>query len=254
MKSNNDIKYVIVIGITLFSVCFLLHILLNASRPSIVDIRNNAIAYSDGTAEIVVNDSFHGDYVVYNAKVNAISDGQYFAPSLAYRGGTWDRVVYTYSQKDYCENNIFYMDRDKKVARILNTDYCIGKTLDEHDIKYFFGTKNNEGEVMIGFYDSGKVFSKIIIPYGLGKPINSELVASNWELTKLIIPIGSCDKGGKDMKIFLWDVENKIIEDKTPLNFDCNIKGIRYEHSDDVFYIDRFNNINEMISTPLNRT
>ena len=53
------------------------------------------------------------------------------------------------------------------------------------------------------------------------------------------------------MKIFLWDVENKTIEDKTPLNFDCNIKEIRYEHSDDTFYIDRFNNINEITSIRL---
>jgi hypothetical protein len=139
------------------------------------------------------------------------------------------------------------MDRDKKVARIFNTDYCIGKTLDEHDLKYFFGTDNSTGEVVIGFYDSGKVFSKIIIPYGLDKPINGSFVASNWELTKIIIPIGNCDKGSRDLKIFLWDVENGTLEDKTPSNFDCSIKGIRYEHDDDTFYIDRFNNISEIL-------
>jgi hypothetical protein len=251
MKINNKAKYIIVIGILLFSTFFLLYILFNVSHLNIVDIKDNAVAYSDGTAEIVINDNFNGDYVVYSAKVNAVSDGQYFAPDLTYRGGTGDRIVYTYSQSDYCENNIFYMDRNKKVAKILNTNYCIEKTLDEHDIKYFFGTKSNESEVMIGFYNSGKVFSKIIIPYALGRPIDGASVASNWELTKLIVPVGNCDKGSKDMKIFLWDVENKTIEDKTPLNFDCSIKGISYEHSEDIFYIDRFNNMNEIISTRL---
>lgn len=202
MKINKDTKYIIVIGILVVSICSLLYILLNIQHPNIVDIRDNAVAYSDGTAEIAVNDNFHNDYVVYSAKVNAISDGQYSAPDLTYRGGTWDRIVYTYSQNDYCENNIFYMDRDNKIAKILNTDYCIGKTLDEHDIKYFFGTKNNEGEVIIGLYDSGKVSSKIIIPYALGRPISRRSMASNWELTKLIIPVGSCDKGGQGYEDF----------------------------------------------------
>lgn len=53
------------------------------------------------------------------------------------------------------------------------------------------------------------------------------------------------------MRIFLWDVKNKTIEDKTPLKFDCNIKEIRYDHGDDAFYIDRFNNINEITNIRL---
>jgi hypothetical protein len=248
-KNSKAIRYVVcVLGIILFSIYFLL----NFSDLKIVNIKENAVAYSDGSAEIVINDNFNGDYVVYSAKVDAIDDnGQYSAPDLVYRGGTWDRVVYTYSQSNYCENKIFFMDRDEKIAKILNTDYCIGKTLDEHDIKCFLATKYNKAEAVIGFYDSGETFSKINIPYAVDRPINTNLVASNWELTKLIIPVGSCDKGAKDMKIFLWDVENKIIEDKTPLNFDCDINKIIYNRSDNKFYIEMFDRKKEVVNISL---
>ena len=248
MKINYKLKLTVyIIGIILFLVVFLWSIFMNIFRPYIVDIKDNAVAYSDGTAEIAINDNFHGNYVVYSARVDAIYDGHYFAPNLIYRGGTWDRVVYTYAQDNYCEDKIFYMDRDQKSARVMNSDYCIEKTLDEHDIKCFFGTKNNLGEVVIGTYDNGAVISKIIIPYAIGRPINGSFVVSNWELTKLIVPVGNCDKGARDMKIFLWDVEAQIIEDKTPLNFNCNIEGIHYEHDRDIFYIKRANSIDEII-------
>lgn len=212
----------------------------------IVDIKKNSVAYSNGNAEIVVWDTFGGDYIVYGSKVKAILDGdQYLAPTLNYLGGTWDRVVYSYNSGKnnidmYCDHNIFYMDRDSRIARTSYSDFCVRKTLDEHDIKYFLGTKYT-GEVAIIGYSDLKTLATIKILYASPeKPIVSGMVASNWELTKLIIPVGTCDRGTTDatkIKLFLWDVKNDKLEDKTPANFNCDISKIRYERSDDKFHV-----------------
>lgn len=247
---NKTLAYSILIISVLILVIFVLSFLLYKKQlPKIVDIKEDTVAYSDGSAEIVVWDNFHGDYVVYNAKVEAILDiNQYLAPTLNYRGGTWDRVVYSYNGGEndldrYCDHNIFYMDRDNKVARTSYSDFCVRKTLDEHDIKYFLGTKySDEVEVAIIGYSDLEVLATITIPYASPeKPIRSEMTASNWELTKLIIPVGTCDKGTTEdtkMKLFLWDVENNNLEDVTPTDSGCGITKIRYEHGDDKFYID----------------
>jgi len=248
MQYKKYFKYIILVLILIIFV--LLFFLYKKQPPKIVDIKKKAIAYSDGSAEIVVWDNFHGDYVVYNSKIKALVDGeQYLAPDLKYRGGTWDRVVYSYNSSDdrYCDHNIFYMDRDIKTARTSHSDFCINKTLDEHDIKYFLGTKYNEGEVGIVAYSDLAVLSKIKIPYASDKSIWGEIIASNWELTKLIIPVGNCDKGAMDMKLFLWDVTNSTLEDKTPINFDCNINKIRYQHDDDKFYVDTYNKLEKYV-------
>jgi len=253
---NKKLLYPILIIFVLILIIFTLSFLLYKKQlPKIVDIKEKAVAYSDGSAGIVAWDNFNGNYTVYNAKVDALNDnGQYLAPDLKYRGGTWDRVVYSYNSSDNTPcGNIFYMDRDKKVARTLHSDFCIAKTLDEHDIKYFLGTKYT-GEIAIIAYSDLETLATIKIPYASSeKPIWGEMVASNWELTKIIIPVGTYDKGTTEdtkLRLFLWDVEAGTLEDKTPANFNCMEKiryGRSYNYDDDNFYIDCYNEMGKYI-------
>jgi len=252
LKNKILVYSILIISVLILLIFVLSFFLYKKQLPKIVDIKEDTVAYSDGSAEIVVWDNFNGDYIIYSSKVKALVDGdQYLAPDLKYRGGTSDRVVYSYNSSKnnkYCNHNIFYMDRDKKTAKTSSSDFCVAKTLDEHDIKYFLGTKYT-GEVAIIGYSDLEISATIKIPYASSeKPIWGEMVASNWELTKLIIPVGTCDKGTTDttkMRLFLWDVESGELEDKTPVDFDCGISRIRYGRSynydDDRFYIDTVN-------------
>lgn len=218
----------------------------------ISDIQTNAVAYTDGTAEISIADTVPDQILhYYRAIVPALenSDYHYFlAPILNGRGGDWHRQVYTFvGRDDACEQEIFYMDRIGKRVLLSHTPYCVLGTLDEHDVTKFIAVSPDSTNLAIGNYEDGTIVATHTIPDNLmigGVATNNSPNvnwghAANWEITKFVFAAGDCSMGmtpSTTPKVFLWDIAKGTIEDKTPPHFDCgNYEGVEYDHDTNTF-------------------
>lgn len=202
----------------------------------IVSIKENAVAFADGTAEIVVIDNVPDQIThIYRSKTKAIWNefyNQFIPPTLTMRGGVWQRMVYTFDPTGSgCDSEIFYMDRVNKKVKTFSTGiFCIRQTLDRDTTKFIAVAPNNE--MVIGSYEDGQ------FKYGdhLPAPIWNG-VTSNWENTKLAFPIGQCEiDSTSTQKIYTWDVDHGLKE-RTPKDFDCAAEfvSISYDHVTDQF-------------------
>jgi len=232
---------------------------LRPKQKVISSVVDNVVAYTDGTAEIIMNG--------YHTEIQAILDtqegesiyNQFVPPRLVYRGtplveGKYS--IYTYSDlvpsaMYYCQNHIFYqpLPSVKKAGRVFSlANYCVENTIDWRDVTHFLATSQDKAELLaVGTYRDGKILATVAIPNKLTYYCTSGFLSnecngavSNWEITRIVFPAGKCEfdrdysdtEQIKTLRIFEWDIEKRTIEDITPKGFDCNdYIGLSYNHS-----------------------
>lgn len=247
-----SIRFVVgvVVGII---VCVCLGIFLCMGIPSeekmVVAVGDHSVLYSDNTAEFVFRDNYNGALTVYRTPVEPILEDSYnaawYAPELRLPvidqlGGNWERVVFSVQDMDACIHDIVVADRLTHTTHTAHTDFCILKTLDEHDFTRFWATtdetRNEEGAriltVGIGDYLTGSIIASTTVEIPIWSDgeswigwydLDTRVVASDWELTKIVFAFtagpecgdyrGVCDTPAF---IYMYDLETGEVRDVTP--------------------------------------
>jgi hypothetical protein len=158
----------------------------------VIDTKLNAVAYANGTAELLVTDSVPNQNThIYRATVPAIGAAPWwYAPTLKTQGSAWQRAVYTFdnTESDTCDDDIFYIDRVKKTAKTIHIDSCIQGTLDEHDITHFLSTtyRDTFQTLTVGTYEDGAT----VASHDGAEHLSLQSWAFNWELNRAVLYFG----------------------------------------------------------------
>lgn len=221
------------------------------SKPkTILAARDNAVLYSDGTAEIIWNDDTpDGVMHRYTTMIPVVQNPgkQPILPMIQQTVGSWERIEFLSDDTEHqpCMRHIFYIDRVNKTSNYSSIDDCIVQTLDEHDFKYFLAMPFTDYKsIAVGTYADGKIIAKHEVPEG---GITSDFhnagmhnILPNWEVTKIAFIGNGCE--GRDvatLKVYLWDVVKNTIEDRTPAGLKCeNFRGLEYDHGSDTFSVE----------------
>jgi len=179
---------------------------------TVVDIKDGAVLYSDGSAEIIVRDwrnNFTDNFGwnTYRAPIKSISTpfihgqagGQWtiegiYLPIQSYEGDSKERTVILFDSKTpdnaevpECLDSIFYADRVGKTAHTVETDFCIRTTLNDLDFTHWFGfnntydggpyDENSEFKITFatGLYETGEILASttLLNYYDIGRQIGS---------------------------------------------------------------------------------
>jgi hypothetical protein len=216
----------------------------------ILAARDNAVLYSDGTAEIIWNDDTpDGVWHRYTTPISSIQDPTrgLSLPEIQQTVGSWERIEFLFDDQENrpCMRHIFYVDRVHKTSNLSTIDYCIVQTLDEHDFKYFLAMPFADYSSMeVGRYEDGKIIAKHAVPEGgiddYFHNAGTHNILPNWEVNKIAFIGNGCE--GPDagtLKVYLWDVEKNTIEDKTPVGLTCtSFNGLTYDHGSDTFSVE----------------
>lgn len=200
--------------------------------PKVIEARDGVVVYENGTAEIVMRDSFGEDmWRVYRSSVEPfyIPEGKqswgwgpegYRAPNLTYRGGNQDRVVFTYDSPekgDLCQQHVFYINRTVHTAHTAVSDLCIDSVLDIHDITHFLGSGIENSErgfiqhIGIGIFETGDVTASTTLPLGYSAVPG----ASDWEIRHYVF---FAVKGDRELEVFALyslDTTTQVLTDIT---------------------------------------
>ena len=221
---------------------------------TVVDVKDNALLYSDGSAEVVFRDDItdgwrhaikitdEGYGTTYRAPIlphvitEEGSGPYYILPDIIYIGASERNVVFTYaSEQGYCPNNIFYINRETKESRSITTDYCIGKALDGKDFTHWFGKKDNaEGyteDIVVGRYADGSIVAQAKIPRNYF--VDHGSAVANWELDMIVFSAwkrtNTDDTEGEcSTLIYSLNITNNEFRDITPEEFCSSQMRLRY--------------------------
>lgn len=211
---------------------------------TIIDVKDNAVLYSDGSADVVFRDDItdgwrraikitdEGYGTTYRAPISSYviteegSNPYYILPDINYIGASERNVVFTYAgEQGYCPNNIFYINREAKQSSNITTDYCIGKALDEKDFTHWFGKKDNaEGyteDIVVGRYADGSIVAQATIPRNYF--VAHDSAVANWELDMIVFSARKTTniEGECPTSIYSLNITNNELRDITPEEL-CN--------------------------------
>lgn len=217
-------------------------------QPVILTARDNAVLYSDGTAEIIWNDDTpDGVMHRYSTKIGSINDPNrgLSLPEIEQTVGSWERIEFIFDdEKDRpCMRHIFYIDRVHKTSNLSSIQNCIVQTLDEHDFKYFLAMSPDYQTMEVGTYTDGKIVARHAVPdEGIASDFHNagiHEVLPNWEVDKLAFISGGCEGyEQRGLRVYVWDLKNNLIEDRTPMGLTCqNFRGLEYDHGSDMFSV-----------------
>ncbi len=210
----------------------------------VVYATTNAVAYANGNAEFVLEDATPDNVSrIYRATVPAIGVAPWwYAPELHARGGSWERLVYTFmdTEGNSCDNSILYIDRTEKTADIVKVNQentCIQGVLDDHDVTHFIATKYGAPTqtISVGTFKNGAIVASHAGP----EQMALTKWAFNWELNKAALYFDqklacSLDEDCKTAPVvYLWDLTtgawtaakiptyaSQIADDGTALSYD----------------------------------
>ena len=222
---------------------------------TVVDVKDNAVLYSDGSAEVVFRDDITDgwrraikttdlDYgVTYRSPIlpHVITEEgsrpYYILPDINYIGASEKNVVFTYaSEQGFCPNNIFYINRETKESRNITTDYCIGKALDGKDFTHWFGKKDNaEGyteDIVVGRYADGSIVAHATIPRN--NFVAHDSATANWELDMIVFSAWKTINTDNiedecPTSIYSLNITNNELRDITPEEFCDSQVRLRYD-------------------------
>lgn len=221
-----------------------------APGRTVVDVREDVVAYADGTAEIVITDGVPSDLPVHTFRltVAALRDdsGHYRVPNLIGMGSTWERAVYTYDdpESDFCQRNIFYMDRVSKTVKSSRLNYCITESANR-DATHFVALSMDGGTVAVGTFEDGAIVATHAVPTDmtlLGTPV------FNWEMTKAALyfsnpvacgPDPECEVARPADEVYLWDLVTgdwkQVPLPTYSVPVDTTASFLQYNHDTDTF-------------------
>ncbi len=215
MKRTKKRSLILLAGIAL--IIFHVIAIRNVLGQRVVYATTNAVAYANGTAEFILEDATPDNVSrIYRATVPAIGVAPWwYAPELHARGGSWERLVYTFmdTEGSSCDNNILYINRTEKTAKtvkVRDENTCIQGVLDDHDVTHFIATKYGTPTqtISVGTFKDGATVASHAGP----EQMALTKWAFNWELNKAALYFDqklacSLDEDCKTAPVvYLWDL------------------------------------------------